>query len=181
MTLSRSISAIVAIAIIAGPAFSQTASLRGQVTDQTQAIIPGATVILTGSDGVPRATIVGKDGSYVLANLPAGNYTANASAPGLALRQPVQISLKPGPQTLNLSLNVVAEKQQVTVEEQGTPAVSTEAAANASAVVLRGADLDALSDNPDDLAADLQALAAHSQASWRPRSQSGESTETGSR
>src|SRR5213075_3338546 len=30
---------------------------------------------------------------------------------------------------------------------------------NASAVVLRGADLDALSDNPNDLAADLQALA----------------------
>ena len=32
-------------------------------------------------------------------------------------------------------------------------------AANASAVVLRGSDLDALSDNPDDLAAHLQALA----------------------
>jgi len=32
-------------------------------------------------------------------------------------------------------------------------------AANASAIVLRGADLDALSDNPDDLAADLAALA----------------------
>ena len=47
----------------------------------------------------------------------------------------------------------------MTVEENGAPAVSTEAAANASAVVLRGADLDALSDNPDDLAADLQALA----------------------
>src|SRR5205807_8934886 len=45
------------------------------------------------------------------------------------------------------------------VEDSGSPAVSTEASANASAIVLRGSDLDALSDNPDDLAADLQALA----------------------
>jgi len=58
-----------------------------------------------------------------------------------------------------LQLNVSVEKQEVTVDESGKPTVSTDASANASAVVLRGTDLDALSDNPDDLAADLQALA----------------------
>ena len=40
-----------------------------------------------------------------------------------------------------------------------SPPSALDASANASAVVLRGTDLDALSDNPDDLAADLQALA----------------------
>src|SRR5208283_205433 len=42
------------------------------------------------------------------------------------------------------------------------PTVSTAAANNASAVVLTGDDLDALADNPDDLLADLQALAGPS-------------------
>ncbi len=50
----------------------------------------------------------------------------------------------------------------MTVQENATPALSTDSSSNASAVVLRGADLDALSDDPDDLAADLQALAGPS-------------------
>src|SRR5204863_7379919 len=62
-------------------------------------------------------------------------------------------------QTVNLLLQVFLESQQVSVEENAKPAVSTDAAANASALVIRGSDLDALSDNPDDLTADLAALA----------------------
>jgi hypothetical protein len=54
---------------------------------------------------------------------------------------------------------VAATLQEVKVDESAAPAVSTDAANNAGAIVLRGTDLDALSDNPDDLAADLQALA----------------------
>ena len=42
------------------------------------------------------------------------------------------------------------------------PSVSTDAANNASALVLQGDDLDALSDDPNDLQADLQALAGPS-------------------
>jgi len=40
--------------------------------------------------------------------------------------------------------------------------VSTEASSNVGAIVLREADLDALSDDPDDLESDLQALAGPS-------------------
>jgi len=50
----------------------------------------------------------------------------------------------------------------VTVTENGPTPVSTDAANNASALVLSGADLDALPDDLDDLAADLQALAGPS-------------------
>ena len=88
-----------------------------------------------------------------------GRYSLQASAPSLFLRQPARISLKAGVQTLNISLTVATEKQEVTVAENAGPTVSTEAANNASALVLTGSDLDALSDNPDDLLADLQALA----------------------
>ena len=46
--------------------------------------------------------------------------------------------------------------------EESPPAVGTDASANASATILRGADLEALSDTPEDLLADLQALAGPS-------------------
>jgi len=150
---------MLAAAFLGLPAIAQTVSLKGQVADESGAVVPGATVTLSGPGGLSKSTVSGSDGSYSLAGLPAGAYTIRASAPGLGLRQPVKANLQIGSQVVNLTVYVVTEKQQVTVEENAAPAVSTEAASNASATVLRGADLDALSDNPDDLAADLQALA----------------------
>ena len=48
------------------------------------------------------------------------------------------------------------------MNDDAGPAVSVETANNASATIIKGADLDALSDDPEDLAADLQALAGPS-------------------
>jgi hypothetical protein len=145
--------------LLALPGFAQTAILRGQVSDESGAVIPGAQVVLSRSTGGPRTTTAASDGSYRFADVPPGDYFVQASAPSLALRQRLRLTLHAGEQVVNLTLNVSLEKQEVTVDENGRPAVSTDASANASAVVLRGADLDALSDNPNDLAVDLQALA----------------------
>jgi len=46
--------------LVAPPAFAQTASLRGTVTDSTGAIVPGATVTLT--DPGTKATIESRSG-----------------------------------------------------------------------------------------------------------------------
>ena len=135
------------------------ATLRGQITDQTGAIVPGAKITLSGAVGLAKTAIAAKDGSYSFGDLPPGDYAVQASAPNLALPEPVTVSVKLGVQTLNLQLSVVAVKQEVSVQENSVPAVSTDPASNASAVALRGTDLDALSDNPADLAGDLQALA----------------------
>ena len=146
-------------ALLVASAMAQTLNLKGQVTDESGALVPGATVSLQGPGGLSKVTVSGSDGSYSFAGLPPGGYTLRASAPGLALSQPVKVPALTSDRTLSLVLHVAVEKQQVTVEDTAGPSVSTEASANASAVVLRGADLDALSDDPDDLAADLQALA----------------------
>jgi hypothetical protein len=138
---------------------AQSASLRGQITDESGAVIPSAKVTLNGPSRLVKTATTVVDGSYSFLGLPPGDYTVLASAPELGLPQPVKIALKSGAQTLNLQLKVASTTQQVTVEDNSGAAVSTDAASNASALVLRGADLDALSDNPDDLQADLMALA----------------------
>src|SRR6476469_8592986 len=150
---------MVAACLLTLPALPQTGSLRGQVTDESGAVVPGARINLTGAGGLWRVTTSRGDGYYSFTGLPSGTYTVQASAPALKVKEPVTISVGAGTQTLNLLLHVTAEKQEVTVQDSGGAGVSTEAASNASTVILRGADLDALSDNPDDLAADLQALA----------------------
>jgi hypothetical protein len=153
------LSLLAAATLMALPAFAQTVILRGQITDESGAVVQGSTVSLNGPRGISLTTTSGIDGWYSFSDLPPGSYTLRAAAPGLALRQPAKTTLTAGVQALNLLLNVVTEKQAVTVEDSGRPTVSTEAASNASALILQGTDLDALSDNPDDLAADLQALA----------------------
>ncbi len=140
---------------------AQTAVLRGQVTDESGAVVPAAKVTLSGA-GAPKTTAADETGSYTLAGLAPGSYSVQAAAPELTMPQPVKVTLKPGAQVLNLILHVASMAEKVTVQESGAPTVSTDSSNNASAVVLTGADLDALSDDPDDLAADLAALAGPS-------------------
>jgi hypothetical protein len=141
---------------------AQTATLRGQVADESGAVIPGARVTLSGESGKTRTTAADERGSYLFAGVAPGDYSLQASAPQLTQAQPAKITLKAGTQALDLVLTVASLSEKVTVQDHSGPALSTDSTNNASAVVLRGADLDALSDDPDDLAADLQALAGPS-------------------
>ena len=63
-------------------------------------------------------------------------------------------------QTLDITLKVTIEEQKVTVAAE-TP-LNTEATGNANQTLITGKDLDALPDDPDELAAALQALAGPS-------------------
>ena len=56
---------------------------------------------------------------------------------------------------------IQAEQQNVVVTDE-TPTVNVEAGGNANAIVLKGKDLDALSDDPDELSNELSALAGPS-------------------
>jgi hypothetical protein len=142
-------------------AVAQTSTIRGTVTDESGAIVPAAQVTLNGPGGAMQ-TDADASGVYLFANLAPGSYTLKASAPQLVQAQTVNLTARPGTQTVNLRLKVASTRQEVVVEENTGPAVSTDAANNASAMVLRGSDLDSLADDPDDLQADLQALAGPS-------------------
>jgi hypothetical protein len=157
----RSICWLSLLFVLALNARAQTASLGGQVTDETGAVVPGAKVTLTGPGGRVQSTTANEQGSYSVTGLTPGDYGVTGLAPQLATLQTTVIALRPGVQTLNLQLRVVSTTQQVTIQENAAT-VSTDPSSNAGAVVLRGADLQALSDDPDDLASDLQALAGPS-------------------
>ena len=146
----------------ASSALAQTATLRGQVTDQGGALVPGAKVTLTGPGNQVQSSTADGNGTYLFPGLALGDYTVTSSAPDLVTPRAMSISLRSGVQTLNLQLDVVTTTQHVVVQGDASPAVSTDPSTNAGALIMRGDDLQALSDDPEDLASDLQALAGPS-------------------
>ncbi|HTR36504.1 MAG TPA: carboxypeptidase-like regulatory domain-containing protein [Bryobacteraceae bacterium] len=141
-----------------------TGVVRGVVSDESGAVVPGAKVTLSTPGGPAKSTTSGEDGAYAITGVAPGKYSVQASSPGLTQPQPLTVDVGQGPQpvTANLQLMVALEKQEVTVQENTGPALAVDPSSNAGALILRGADLQALSDDPDDLQADLQALAGPS-------------------
>ena len=137
--------------------------VHGVVTDESGALVQGANVTISTAAGPLKSATAGDDGTFSINGVPPGKYTVQATAPGLHQAQPFAVDLTASTTaTANLQLQVAAEKQEVTVQENAGPAVSVDPSQNAGALVLRGTDLQALSDDPDDLQADLQALAGPS-------------------
>src|SRR4029078_5485354 len=81
---------------------------------------------------------------------------------GFALSETPDVEVTAGKALqLDITLKVAIEEQKVTVSSDARE-VGTEPENNPGAVVLKGDDIDALPDDPDDLAAALQALAGPS-------------------
>src|SRR5215216_1261536 len=133
-------------------------SLRGLVSDELGAVIGGANVTLTDATGAQKKTTTNGEGVYTFAGLAPGKYTLQAIAPGFAPSESKEVDVTNARQSVDLTLHVTIE-EKVTVAET---AVSTESTNNANQTVIGGKDLDALPDDPDELAAALQALAGPS-------------------
>jgi len=154
---------ILLLAVSVALAQQTRATLKGQVADPTGAVIPGATVTLSDARGVARTVTTDQEGAYVFGDLPAGRYTLRTSSPGFSGYESAALNLASGSsQRLDVALKLALEKQEITVKGDVTGTVSTEPSNNAGALVIKGADLEALPDDPDELEADLQALAGPS-------------------
>ena len=136
-------------------------SVRVEVVDQLGALIINAKVVARDVNGKETKATGGEQGVYLMSGLAPGKYSLLITAPGFGPAQSEDITVSSRRiTTLKLTLTVLLDKQEVSVRREGT--VGTEPEENASALVLRGADLDALPDNPEDLTAALQALAGPS-------------------
>ena len=143
-------------------AHAQTGSIRGSITDPSGAVIPSSSITISNNEGFSRSTTSGQDGTYVVDHLAPGRYALSASATGFAASDSAEVLIFADKTTVrNVALKIPVETQQVTVSDQGV-GVDTAADNNASSLVIKGKDLDALSDDPDELQSELSALAGPS-------------------
>jgi hypothetical protein len=139
-------------------AAQETATLRGVVVDPSGAVVPGAAITLTAGTRTLHASS-GKDGSYAFSSLPPGTYTVSVKVKGFADLTMADVVLAGGAaRELKLALSLPVEKEEVQVNDE-SQSVGLSPDQNSSAVVIKGSDLDALSDDPDELQNELQALA----------------------
>jgi len=145
------------------PAASATATLRGHIADPTGALIPGAKVtIVTPAGGAVTTATADASGSYEASGLAPGRYIIQASYPGFAPFTSPAIPLAAGQvKRIDVSMAIEVAQQSVTVTDE-SPTVNVEAGGNSSAIVIKGKDLEALSDDPDELSNELTALAGPS-------------------
>jgi hypothetical protein len=147
-----------ALLIPAALCAQNTGTLKGQVTDQSGAAVPNASVTLTGPNNAVKVAQTDSGGNYSVTGLAAGQYTVRVMAPGFTLFEKTAMDLDTGrATTLDVPLAIAVEKQEVTVAD--TQQIAIDPDKNAGALVLKGEDIDALPDDPDDLQADLLALA----------------------
>lgn len=139
-----------------------TGGLNGVVTDPSGGVIAKAAVRLTNSSGASLDTTTNRDGFYEFKGLVPGAYTLKAVAKGFAIFTQEDIQILPGKiQQLNIGLVIQVEEEKVEVTDSSTK-VDVDPSNNAGAVVMKGKDLEALSDDPDELQSELQALAGPS-------------------
>ncbi|HEY6230159.1 MAG TPA: carboxypeptidase regulatory-like domain-containing protein [Pyrinomonadaceae bacterium] len=156
-----SVAAILTLCALVSFAQQTRGSLRGVIKDELGATIVGATVTLVDANGVEKTTTTNGEGAYVFNGLAPGKYVVRASATGFANADDTEVNLAAGGrESLDLTLKVTIEEQKVTIAAE-TP-LSTESTNNANQTLITGKDLDALPDDPDELAAALQALAGPS-------------------
>ena len=133
-------------------------SLRGRVLDPAGSVVVGATVTIVAVQGAEKSTTTDGDGSYSFNGLAPGKYTLRAAAPGFAVYENKEVNIAANArETLDINL-VIEVKEEITVDQDvNRPSLDPEN--NATGLVLRGKDLDVLSDDPDQLAEDLRSIA----------------------
>jgi hypothetical protein len=131
------------------------ASLRGLITDPSGSAIPGAVVSVANRTAQSDAT-----GQYQFGGIAPGTYTVRVTANGFTPYEKQGYAVGAGrAQTLDIALTLQTQNEQVTVTAAEAAKVDTDPSNNAGALVLEKTELEALPDDPDDLAADLAALA----------------------
>jgi hypothetical protein len=132
--------------------------VHGTITDPDGELIPGATVTFTPAKGPGRTAKSGADGTYNITITP-GAYTMLVSMPGFASYLMTNLKVPSVPSTtLDAKLKIGEETTVVNVEASAVQ-LSVDPDSNASSTILQGKDLEALSDDPDELQSELTALA----------------------
>ena len=130
-TLLITLGGIVASLLLCLPLFGQAnlGRILGVVTDQSGAVITGATVTVTDTQrGVSRTLTTDTSGEYIAPSLLAGSYAVRAEAKGFTTLNRQNIALEVGKDVrVDLSLQPGEQSQTVTVTE-AVPMIDTTSA-----------------------------------------------------
>ena len=136
------------------------ATLQGRVVDELGGLIVGAAVTVKEASGNEKTAVTNSEGLFVISGLKPGLYTVSVSAANFVSYENKDVNVVAGSNALpEIRLTVAGRDERVDVVTENRR-VTTNPEDNASATVLKGSDLNMLADDPDQLAADLQALAA---------------------
>jgi hypothetical protein len=120
--------AAAASAFAQGGGASSTATITGRVTDNSGAVLPGATVTASSPSMLGRQTAVtNEQGMYRFPAVPPGTYTVSYELPGFSTLRREGIELRLGfTATINIELQVAALQETVTVTGE-SPVIDTSA------------------------------------------------------
>lgn len=136
---------------------TSTGAVAGTVVDPLGAALPNAKVTATRAGATPVAAAVDGLGHYSVTGLPPGVYAIEAQAIGFRTARKEGVRVAAGAvQQVTFTLKIEVQQEQVQVSDT---AVDSSPEKNGGALVLKGKDLDVLSDDPAEMQMQLQALA----------------------
>jgi hypothetical protein len=147
-----------AFVLAAAPAFAQTAGNQAQlrlvVVDQTGAGIPAAAVTVKPATGEPIVFVTDDHGVASSPAIVPGAVTVQVEFPGFMPFE-APLTLKRGATNQTVTLEIEGFKAEVEVNQASAP----EASKSTSTTALTQEEIDALPDDPEELAEALSALA----------------------
>ena len=157
-TISVTLTLFFLLANLSALAYAQgTIELRGTVLDETKAYIPAVQVVLEDAQGKKYTAQTDELGRYRFANLKPGLYTLTVETEGFAkFSEPIDLTQRRAT-PFDVTLKVfISEQLEVKNDAAG---ISAEPDQNLTSITLKGADLEALPDDPDELLETLRQMA----------------------
>jgi hypothetical protein len=140
------------------PSFAQSKlTLRGQIVDDVDAVIPGAKVMLTSASGQQHSVVSEGNGSFTIPEVLPGAYQLSVTFDGFQphVDNALQITATQAP--LKIVMNVAAVNIETTVSAED-PTDTTDPEKNMNAIVLEKDFIETLPDNEEDLRSYLNGL-----------------------
>lgn len=168
-TASRMTVLVCLVALAASPAFGQAptpaavGNLVVTVTDQTGAVLPAATVTVTGQEPATQLSTVApaaatSTGIARFEGLPVGRYSLLVEFPGFESTTVRDVRVRAGDNRRSVTLRLKKVEEEVTVGRDGKSS-GLDPRGNAFSTVLTREMIEALPDDPDEMEAVLKAMA----------------------
>lgn len=136
----------------------ESGALRVVVQDATGGVIPGATVTVTREATPPLVSVTNERGEATFEPLAIGDWSVRIDADGFTSQARPSVQVRRGTAVLAVTLALAAYLEDVTVARDPQEQAS-DPRGDGLSVTLTPEEMDALPDDPDELAAALEELA----------------------